>query len=283
MFDELKLKVAAEASIQTMHTEMAPLADFVHDYTELDGRKGEAIAVPVINLSASGEFDPDTNNYCNGVDAVDGAVVTLDKHFVQSAVITDRQLAATDFNWVRDIVTAQTRQMGRDINKYVFGLLASPDITLSAEVDTSSKQAVAKLVQTAADNDLPIGDSIVVLGPADYYKVLSYLDANVYGGTDAIRGGRVPGLYGFASFVMSNVLPEGVKGAIISRDSIGLASRYLEPLEGAYVNAWRASDGDIATVGFRHFANLCTGRRYLAIEALFGAKILQPKKIVKLV
>ena len=81
----------------------------------------------------------------------------------------------------------------------------------------------------------------------------------------------------------STFLNEGVKGAIVSRDAIGLASRYLEPLEGAYPDAWRASDGDIATIGFRHFSNLCTGRRYLACEALFGAKVLQKNKIVRLV
>ena len=283
MFDDLKMKVAAEASIQAMHAEMAKLQDFVHDYTELEGRKGEAIAVPVIDLSASAEFDADTNNYCNGQNEVDGAIVNLDKHFVKSVMITDRQLAATDFNWLRDIATAETNVIARNINKYVFGLINDTNCPLSATLDVTSKTAVANLYKIATDNDIPVGDAVVVLGPADYAKVLSYLDSNVYGGSEAIREGRIPGLYGFRAFVCSTFLNEGVKGAIVSRDAIGLASRYLEPLEGAYPDAWRASDGDIATIGFRHFANLCTGRRYLACEALFGAKVLQKNKIIRLV
>ena len=283
MFDDLKMKVAAEASIQAMHAEMAKLQDFVHDYTELEGRKGEAIAVPVIDLSASAEFNADTNNYCNGQNEVDGALVNLDKHFVKSVMITDRQLAATDFNWLRDIATAETNVIARSINKYVFGLINETNCPLSATLDVSSKTAVANLYKIATDNDIPVGDAVVVLGPVDYAKVLSYLDSNVYGGSEAIREGRIPGLYGFRSFVSSTFLPEGVKGAIVSRDAIGLASRYLEPMEGAYPDAWRASDGDIATIGFRHFANLCTGRRYLACEALFGAKVLQKNKIIRLV
>ena len=283
MFDDLKMKVAAEASIQAMHAEMAKLQDFVHDYTELEGRKGEAIAVPVIDLSASTEFNADTNNYCNGQNEVDGALVNLDKHFVKSVMITDRQLAATDFNWLRDIATAETNVIARSINKYVFGLINETNCPLSATLDVSSKTAVANLYKIATDNDIPVGDAVVVLGPADYAKVLSYLDSNVYGGSEAIREGRIPGLYGFRSFVCSTFLNEGLKGAIVSRDAIGLASRYLEPMEGAYPDAWRASDGDIATIGFRHFANLCTGRRYLACEALFGAKVLQKNKIVRLV
>ena len=283
MFDDLRMKVAAEASIQAMHAEMAKLQDFVHDYTELEGRKGEAIAVPVIDLSASAEFNADTNNYCNGQNEVDGAIVNLDKHFVKSVMITDRQLAATDFNWLRDIATAEANVIARNINKYVFGLINDTNCPLSATLDVTSKTAVANLYKIATDNDIPVGDAVVVLGPADYAKVLSYLDSNVYGGSEAIREGRIPGLYGFRSFVCSTFLNEGVKGAIVSRDAIGLASRYLEPMEGAYPDAWRASDGDIATVGFRHFSNLCTGRRYLACEALFGAKVLQKNKIVRLV
>ena len=283
MFDDLKMKVAAEASIQAMHAEMAKLQDFVHDYTELEGRKGEAIAVPVIDLSASAEFNADTNNYCNGQNEVDGALVNLDKHFVKSVMITDRQLAATDFNWLRDIATAETNVIARSINKYVFGLINETNCPLSATLDVTSKTAVANLYKIATDNDIPVGDAVVVLGPVDYQKVLSYLDSNVYGGSEAIREGRIPGLYGFRAFVCSTFLNEGLKGAIVSRDAIGLASRYLEPMEGAYPAAWRASDGDIATSGFRHFSNLCTGRRYLACEALFGAKVLQKNKIVRLV
>ena len=279
-FSDLAMKVAAEKSIEAMHAAMAPLKLFAHDYTELDGRKGEAIAIPVINLSASGEFDPDTNNYCAGDQVVDGTIVTLDKHLVQSASISDRQLAATDFNWLGDLAGAQARQIGRDINKYVFGLVNETNVQLTATLDVSSKEAIASLVKTAADNDINPVDAIVVLGPADFYKVLSKLDSNVYGGTEAIRDGVISGIYGFYGMVQSTFLPAGVKGAIISRDAIGLASRYLEPLADAYTDTWRATDSDIATVGFRYFANPCSGLRYIACEALFGAKILQKDKIV---
>lgn len=282
-FSDLSMKVAAEASIEAMHAAMAPLKLFAHDYTELDGRKGEAIAVPVINLSASGEFDPETNNYCAGGQVFDGAIVTLDKHFVQSASISDRQLQATNFSWLKDLAGAQARQIGRDVNKYVFGLIGGTSVTLSATLDVSSKTAIASLVKTAADNDINPADAIVVLGPSDYYKVLATLDANVYGGPEAIRDGVIPGLYGFYGFVQSTFLPQGVKGAIIRRDSIGLASRYLTPLADAYVDTWRASDGDMATVGFRYFARPCSGMRYLACEVLFGAKVLDANGIVKLV
>ena len=281
-FDSLAMKVSAEKSIEVMHAAMAPLSLFAHSYDELDGRKGELIAVPVINLSASGEFDETTNNYASGGQVVDGAEVALNKHFLQSASITDRQLGATNFNWLGDLVGAQTRQIGRDINKYVFQMFNDTNVQLTATLDVSSKTTVASLVKTAADNDINPADAIVVLGPADFYKVLAQLDASTYGGTEAIRDGYIPGIYGFAGMVCSTFLANGVKGVIISRDAVGLCSRYLVPLADAYTDTWSASDGDIATVGFRYFADPSTGRRYINCECLFGAAILQKDRIVLL-
>ena len=281
-FSDLAMKVAAEKSIEAMHAAMAPLSLFAHDYTELDGRKGEAIAVPVINLSASGEFDPDTNNYCAGGNLPDGQLVTLNHHFVQSASITDRQIAATNFNWLGDLAAAQARQLGRDVNKAVMQMFNDTNITLSATLDVTSKEAIASLVKTAADNDINPADAIVILGSADFYKVLSKLDSNVYGGTEAIRDGYISGLYGFYGFVQSTFLPAGVKGVIVSRDAVGLASRYLEPMADTYSDTWRATDGDMAIIGVRVFGQKCSGMRYIASECLFGCKVLLPNKIVLL-
>ena len=281
-FSDLAMKVAAEKSIEAMHAAMAPLSLFAHDYTELDGRKGEAIAVPVINLSASGEFDPDTNNYCAGGNLPDGQLVTLNHHFVQSASITDRQIAATNFNWLGDLAAAQARQLGRDVNKAVMQMFNDTNITLSATLDVTSKEAIASLVKTAADNDINPADAIVILGSADFYKVLSKLDSNVYGGTEAIRDGYISGLYGFYGFVQSTFLPAGVKGVICSRDAVGLASRYLEPMADTYSDTWRATDGDMAIIGVRVFGQKCSGMRYIASECLFGCKVLLPNKIVLL-
>ena len=281
-FSDLAMKVAAEKSIEAMHAAMAPLKLFAHDYTELDGRKGEAIAVPVINLSASGEFDADSNNYCAGGNLPDGQLVTLNHHFVQSASITDRQLASTNFNWLGDLASAQARQLGRDVNKAVMQMFNDSNIELSATLDVSSKEAIASLVKTAADNDINPADAIVIVGPADFYKILSKLDSNVYGGTEAIRDGYISGLYGFYGFVQSTFLPSGVKGVICSRDAVGLASRYLEPMADAYTDTWRATDGDMAIIGVRVFGKPCSGMRYVASECLFGCKVLLPNKCVLL-
>ena len=66
-FDDLKMKITAESAIQEMNFAMAPLSEFVHNYNELEGRKGEAVVIPDFsNLDEAGEFNPESNNYFSG-------------------------------------------------------------------------------------------------------------------------------------------------------------------------------------------------------------------------
>ncbi len=125
---------------------------------------------------------------------------------------------------------------------------------------------------------------IVAMKPTQFATVLGQLDSNIYGGSEAIRLGVVDGLYGFKAFVCAPNLPEGVDGAIICDTAVGVASRYLFPgTEGAYPQAWSATDESGFTIGYRRFMDLATGSNKFAGDVLFGAKILQPSKIVRLV
>ena len=105
----------------------------------------------------------------------------------------------------------------------------------------------------------------------------------MYGGSEAIRLGVIPGLYGFKGFVCTSNL-SGCDGAVICDSAIGVASRYVYPgTEGAYPEVWSATDEDGFTIGYRRFMDLATGSNKFAADVLFGASILQPSKIVRLV
>ena len=101
-FSDLQLKAASESAVMAAHANIAKLALFAHTFTELDGRPGESIAVPVYDLSASGQFNPGTNDYGTGANEVGGLLINLDQHLVKSIAITDKELAFTGINWVKD-------------------------------------------------------------------------------------------------------------------------------------------------------------------------------------
>lgn len=286
-FSDLKLKVMSEAALQAIYPELVKLQDFAHTYSELEDRPGASIVIPTYDLSAAADFNEDTNNYGSGVNEIGAANVTLNKHLNKSISITDRDIADTGVQFVKDGAIAIAKTIGRGLNAYVFGMLNATNLPLSASFDVGTKAAPTshKLYQIAAENGLDVGDSIVVLDPKNFADLLGTLDVYAYGGPEAMRYGYVPGLFGFKSVVCSTNLADGVNGVIINRNTVGIASRYLEPLAGAYPQTWKATDPDSGfTMGFRVFANLNTGRRYIAGEALVGASVFyNGNKAVRLI
>ena len=286
-FSDLKMKVMSEAALQAIYPALVRLQDFAHTYSELDERPGTAIVIPTYDLSAAADFVEGSNDYGSGVNEISASNVVLNKHLVKSISISDRDLADTGVQFAKDGAIAIAQTLGRGLNAYVFGMMNATNLPLSATFNVGTKQSptASKLYQIAAENGLDVEDSVVVLDPKNFADLLGILDAYVYGGPEAIRYSYVPGLFGFKSVVCSTNLPEGVNGVIINRNSVGIASRYLLPLAGAYPQIWKASDPDSGfAIGFRLFADLKTGRRYLAGEALVGASIFwNGQKAVRLI
>lgn len=284
-FSDLKMKVMSESALQAIYPELVRLQDFAKNYTELEDRPGASIVIPTYDLSAAADFNAESNNYASGVNEIKAAHVTLDKHLVKSVAITDRELADTGVQFVKDAAAGIASVIGRGLNAYVFGMFNSTNIPLSASINLGTKAGATALYQVAADNGLDVADSIVVLNPTQFSKLLQHVDFMQYGGTEAIRYGYVPGFCGFKSVVCSTNLPEGVDGVIVNRNTVGIASRYLAPLAGAYPSTWKATDPNSGfTLGFRLFADLATGTRYLAGEALVGAAMFYDgRKSVRLI
>ena len=281
MFSDLQIKVASEYAIMGIQKHMGALKEFAHDFKELNDRPGAAIAVPVFNLSAAADFNEQTNNWCGGTNEVDGITVNLDKHFIKSIALNDVEAGNTDINFLRDGSKAIADVLGVAANKYVFGLV--DEFTLSSSFDGSSKAVFANLFKVADDNGLDPYECVVVLTPEYFAKALSYLDSNAYGGSEAIRTGIIPGLYGYKSVICSSFLPEGVKGAIIKQDAIGVVSRINKPAINGYDATWTATTQDGIALGYRVFEHLCMGKMFLGADILMGAKVLQANAAVKLV
>lgn len=273
-FSDLKLKVMSESALQAIYPELVRLQDFAKSYTELEDRPGASIVIPTYDLSAAADFNVSTNNYGSGVNEISAANVTLNKHLVKSVAVSDRDIADTGIAFVKDAAAGIASVIGRGLNAYVFGMMNATNLPLSAAIELSAKSGTTELYKIAADNGLDVADSVVVLNPTQFAKFLTHVDFMQYGGPEAIRYGYVPGYAGFKSVVCTTYLPDGVDGVIINRNTVGIASRYLAPLGGAYPQTWKTVDPNSGfSIGFRLFADLKTGTRYLAGEALVGASI----------
>ena len=283
-FSDLTLKIMTERANIVSHQNLAKLNLFSHTYSELDGTFGGALAVPMYDLSAATIFNSSTNNYATS-ESIGGALINLDKHLVKSVSITDPEESFSSVHFAGDTAEALADSLTRGINKVFFDQLSSESITLSADVTLTSKSGIANLVEVAYANDLPIDSTVVVLTPSAFAGVLAQLDSSVFGGYEPIQYGLVKNLYGFAGFVCSPLIPSELSatGFLIQRDAIGVVSKYLPSFaEGTYSQTWKATNEDGLTIGYRLFGDASLGCNRLAADILFGTKILNPNKIVKL-
>lgn len=290
-FDELKMKITAQSALQELNFALAPVSEIAHNYSELEGRKGEAIVIPDFtsgdedsgDYSAS-EFNPESNNYFSGTNEAGSKTVTLDKLFVKSLMFTDRDFGDTEVQFFRDGGIALAKKISSLTNGYVFSMLNVSNVTNLHELPKDiTKNTVANLYKVAADKDISVGDAVLCLNPLKFSQLLAILDSSTYGGPEAIRRGVVPGLYGFKSVICSNKLKDDVVGAIIGLGTIAVVNRYNAPgISGAYPMVERTTDENGFTIGFRYGTDLAKGYNYLACDALVGAKVLDPSKIVLL-
>jgi hypothetical protein len=277
-------KVTSEFALQALFEKLAPITDFAQNFNDLQDRKGASIVVPVFNLSAAADFNADTNNYCGGTNEADAATVNLDKHLVKSFVYTDYAEWFTNVNWLRDTAIAIGDSLGRGIYNTVIALLNDTNVSATTSASLSALEDFTGLVKDVYDKHLDLGETVLMLSPEYYGNLLGVLKYAGYGAVDPIQNGRVPSFIGFKSVVCAPGLPQTWKGALVDRNSIGIASRYLAPMPGAgYSETWRATDTNSGlTIGYRVGQQICSGYRFIAGEALFGAKILRPEGLVSI-
>lgn len=280
-FSDLQLKVASEYAIQDITKHLGAFDVFAHNFKELYDRPGSTIAVPVMSLSAAGEFNAESNNWCS-TQSVGGTTVSLEKQYIASIGIQDTDILNTDVNLLRDGTTAIVQNLTVAANKYVFGALSADGISELSGWTGGTKSAFADLFATADTKGLDPYQCVLVLAPTYFAKLLGTLDAHVYGGSEAVQNGIIPGLYGFYAVICSSYLPSGWNGAIVKRDAIGVVTRIDKPGVNGYVASWNAVAPNGIGINLRVFENLCKGQAVLGGDLLIGAKVLQPTGIVKL-
>lgn len=295
-FSTLQINVASDQAAVGIQKHIPQISLFAKSFSGRPGQPYNGVAVPIFsNLSGvstyttqgAGASDLLTDKYCNG-EQLEGAVIPLDKLFVKSYALTDYEVGSTDNLYLADGARAIGDQLGLEVANYVFSnVLSSSEITATTSLTAlSDKAGFANLFAAAANAGANPYDCVLALDPTTFAKLLGTLDSYVYGGPEAIRNGVVPGLYGFRGVVCAPTLPTALSGGggfIIPWESIGVASRWNRPAVDGYEASWAATDEKTGmAIGFRVFENLCKGAAFMAGDILFGAKLIQPEKIVKI-
>ena len=286
---DIAVKRISESAVIGLQRHMGAFSLFAHNFAPANGTRYSGVQVPVYNLSAAADFAEGTNDWCSGAEGIDGTVVTLDKHFVKAIALPDTGIGTddgvgngeTELNFLEDGAKAIADVLGTAASKYVFGQFTETNTPLSATMP-STKAGFAGLLKVCDDNGVDPFECGLILGPENYGALMATLDANIYGGPEAIRNGVISNIYGFKGICMTGYLPEGVKGVIVPRDTLGIVTRVNTPAVNGYANTWTAEDANGIAIGFRVFENLFTGKALLGGDMLIGCKLMN-KKAIRLV
>lgn len=281
-FTDLQLKVASEAAVIGAERYIAPIRVFTHDFSPAANVKFGSVAVPVFALGDAAPFAENDNNFCTG-DTPDGVVITLDKYFIKQTKLTDLQNATTDINFLRDSTTAITIKLAKAIEADIAATLSgATDASEEALAGDDILEKVASVHEAAAENGVDPYSSVLVVAADVYGKLLAKTPYAMYGSDEAVRYGVITGLFGVRNIIQMPSLPSG-SAYLIQDDVLGIASRVVRPVFDGYMGQWDVTDDKSGlTFGFRATQNLCNGFGTVAGTALWGTKLLQPAKLLKL-
>ena len=310
------LRFAANEMITALHKDVVKVSQFTTNFTADAAQKGSTLLIPVIVDGTAGEFNRTSNNYGD----VDGHIrytpIKFDKHIKHSFGFSENDfnlVNGTSF-WAKSgISTADA--IGRKIASIVGKLINKDNVKTSGVDETEftdvngdkvegtklsfssanehvigtgdlTKKTVAGFRKACKDADIPVGQTILALNSTKFAELLAILDANMYGGTEAIRSGIIPFLYGYKAVMEMDELDDtNLVGALIPETAVAVAGRIPEIQNPQlYTEVGTVTDEKSElTVQFRRGGDWKTGDSVATGESLFGASLVQPTKIVRLV
>lgn len=289
------LVFAANKALIAAHPAIAKIMNFATDFSADAVQPGDTMKVMVFDSAAATAYDASSNNYSTVNGTLAGVSVTFDTrvkktyaynptdHLKVNPAVWSRRGEACGIAIARAIENAVALLINAtNIPKTGTGTAANEAVFASV-----TKANLAALRAKCAAAGIDPAETVLALTPAKFADMLALFDANIYGGVEAIRNGVVNGLYGFKSVIQLPLDPsadEKLTGALLPSDAIVVAGRTIpaDDVPGAICGFTTDEDSGL-TVGTYAYVEHATREHLFTMEALLGAKIVQPKACVRLV
>ena len=231
-------------ALKCLPAQLAFLGAFSTDISgEVLGEKSKSVDVPLIEMDAAGTFIRANNNFARPAGEPKTAKVTFGEPIITGFAVTADQASKIDKKFWEGKAELNVTSVAASASEAVTGLVTGENFAKSVTgvgaASAFTKSGVAKICAAVegATNKLRVKFSTLVLSGEYFYYLLAGLDAAVYGGAEAIRGGVIPGLFGFRK-VMS--LPGlSIPGFVCEPSCIAFAGRGFRPADDKPYNAVR--------------------------------------------
>lgn len=281
--------IYAKRFLAGLTRQLAPLAAFSIDFSDEAKNVGEAVNVPLISADTAAAWNDISNNFGRSAVNLVDRPVKLDDRRIAGFQITPAQMANFHPQWWEGKADLNTAEMADAILGAVVGLVTADNFgdeaadKKSVSLTGFGRKAITPIRAAAIAKKLRINRSVLALNPEFFSALLGDLDANVYGGRDAIVGGVIPGLFGFNAVVE---LPQlEIPGFVAHPDAIAVAGRAIPFLGTApyerVQNITEPATGMVMTNVL--YIDGATGKGNFSVNALFGKSVGESTSLMRLV
>ena len=221
--------------IKVLPAQLNFLGAFSTDVSDEVKDPGEKIQIPLVEMDEAGTFDRANNNFARPAGTPKTATVTFGDPLITGFAVTAAQARNIQKRWWEGKADLNATAIAASASSAVTNLVTKANfdkaVTNVGAAASFAKAGVAKIAAAveSATNKLRVKFSTLALSGEYFYNLLSGLDANVYGGTEAIRNGVIPGLFGFAKVMLVHGLD--IPGFVCEPSAIAFGARAFRPVD----------------------------------------------------
>jgi len=229
--------------IKVLPAQLNFLGAFSTDVSDEVKDPGEKIQIPLVEMDEAGEFNRANNNFARPAGTPKTATVTFGDPIITGFAVTAAQARNIQKRWWEGKADLNATSVAASASTAVTNLVTDSNfekaVTGVGSAASFAKSGVAKIAAAVENstNKLRVKFSTLALSGEYFYNLLSGLDASVYGGTEAIRNGVIPGLFGFRKVMTLPGL--SAPGFVCEPSCIAFASRGFRPADEKPYNAVR--------------------------------------------
>ena len=227
-------EIYADRVIQGLTRQLAALKAFSIDFSNEAKEPGEAVSVSLISPDAVGTWDAVNNNFKRSAQTVKKITVTFGDPKITGFAVPPVQIRNFKKSWWQGKADLNALEMADSILGDIAGLVTAANFGDTAKDKMTvalagfNTQTVAAIRAKAInDKKLRMPLAVLALNPAYFSTLLGTLDANIYGGREAIQTGAIPGLLGFRAIIEVPQLT--IPGFVCHADAIAVAGRAHMP------------------------------------------------------
>ena len=286
---DVAAKIYSKQLITETQQQLVRIKDFSLDFSEEAKQPGESVMVQLSTANAAGDWNDTSNNFARAAMSVKERSVTLNKRKIAGGKVTPAQMANFHPYWWKNQGQMDARAIALSFMSEAAALITAANFgdaktdKLNISLDGFSPKSVATIRAKAIDDKkLSPDNCVLVLNPSFFSQLLGGMDANVYGGREAILKGAIPGLLGFTSIVEWPGLT--IPGFVASRAALAFAGRKIAFLGTKnYELVQDSVEPDLGIVMTTVlYVDGATGHGSLSNNALFGVGVGADDQLIRL-